>query len=176
MLDSPGRVAKGQETTPRPRTRAMPSPRFTLLGLLLGLLSLPMVGCASTDTAWVELRGERYVVEIADDDASRAQGLMFRDRLAPGHGMLFIHDVEEVQAFWMKNTRIALDILYFDAQLRLVSMSERTPPCSAGDRCPVYPSSGPALYTLEIGAGDAGRLGVQRGDTLTLSPSIGDER
>lgn len=154
----------------------MKSFRYMLPGLLLALLALPMAGCASTDGDWVELRGERYVVEIADDDASRAQGLMFRDRLAPGHGMLFIHDVEEVQAFWMKNTRIPLDILYFDAGLRLVSMSERTPPCSAGSRCPVYPSSGPALYTLEIGAGDAGRLGVRAGDTLTLSPSIGDER
>ncbi|MDI6916074.1 MAG: DUF192 domain-containing protein, partial [Desulfitobacteriaceae bacterium] len=66
----------------------MSASRFVLLGLLLGLLSLPMLGCASTDAAWVELRGERYVVEIADDDASRAQGMMFRDRLAPGHGIL----------------------------------------------------------------------------------------
>jgi len=154
----------------------MRTTRTALLGLLLGLLALPLTGCASTDAAWVELRGERYVVEIADDDASRAQGLMFRDRLAPGHGMLFIHDVEDVQAFWMKNTRIPLDILYFDAQLRLVSMSQRTPPCTAGDRCPVYPSTGPALYTLEINAGEAARLGVRSGDVLTLSPSIRDRR
>lgn len=154
----------------------MKTTRYPLLALLLALLALPMTGCAGTDSPWVELRGERYVVEIADDDASRAQGLMFRDRLAPGHGMLFIHDVEEVQAFWMKNTRIPLDILYFDAQLQLVSMSERTPPCSAGNRCPVYPSTGPALYTLEIGAGDAARLGVQPGDVLRVSPSVLDGR
>lgn len=154
----------------------MRTSRSALLGLLVVLLTPPMLGCASTDADWVELRGERYVVEIADDDASRAQGLMFRDRLAPGHGMLFIHDVEEVQAFWMKNTRIPLDILYFDAQLRLVSMSPRTPPCTAGNRCPLYPSAGPAQYTLEINAGEAARLGVQPGDALRLSPSISDRR
>jgi uncharacterized membrane protein (UPF0127 family) len=50
--------------------------------------------------------GQRYEVEIADNDASRARGLMFRDKMADGHGMLFIHDYEEPQAYWMKNTRI----------------------------------------------------------------------
>ena len=52
----------------------------------------------------MELGGERFAVEVADDDAERARGLMFRDALAPGHGMLFIHDRQEPQAYWMKNT------------------------------------------------------------------------
>src|SRR3546814_11525240 len=69
---------------------------------------------------WVELQGHRYQVEIADTDAERARGLMFRDELPAGHGMLFIHDRLAPQAYWMKNTRIPLDILYFDDQRRLV--------------------------------------------------------
>ena len=87
----------------------MPVSRLPLLALAL-LLS----GCASAAGQWVEVGGERFKVEIADDDAERARGLMFRDELAAGTGMLFIHDAEEPQAYWMKNTRIPLDILYFD--------------------------------------------------------------
>lgn len=146
--------------------------------LLLALaLALALPACAQTreagsPTHWVELGGERFAVEIADTPALRARGLMFRDHLPPGQGMLFIHDVEELQAFWMKNTRIALDILYFDADLALVSVSADTPPCTLGDRCPVYPSAGPALYTLELNAGEARRLRVGRGDRLRLDPGL----
>ena len=137
------------------------------------LLLLPLIGCVSSAaTPWVELRGQRYAVELADDDPERNRGLMFRDRLAEGTGMLFLHEVEAHQAYWMKNTRISLDILYFDSDRRLVSASRGVPPCSLGDRCPPYPSAGPALYVLEINAGEATRLGVERGDQLTFSPGI----
>lgn len=86
--------------------------------------------------------------------------------------MLFVHPVEEPQAYWMKNTRIPLDILYFDAQRRFVSARERVPPCSAGDACPPYASTGPALYVLELRAGSAAALGLSPGDALTLSSDI----
>ena len=108
------------------------------MSLLRSLLMLPLLalaGCA-TDAArhWVELDGARYQVELATNDETRARGLMFRDQMAADHGMLFIHDREEMQAYWMKNTRIALDILYFDSQRRLVSQQRDVPPCSAGAR------------------------------------------
>mgnify|MGYP001255354893 FL=1 len=139
--------------------------------LLLSFVGLFASACASNGQ-WVELAGERYSVEVADDDQERARGLMFRDSLADGHGMLFIHDREERQAYWMKNTRIPLDILYFDAQLRLVTQQRDVPPCSAGDRCPPYPSRAPALYVLELNAGEARRLGLEDGAVLTLGPAI----
>src|SRR5690606_28276109 len=81
---------------------------YCLLAASCLLLSLP----ARVSYDWVELGGQSYSVEIADDDAERARGLMFRDRLEAGHGMLFIHEVEAPQAYWKKNTRIPLDILY----------------------------------------------------------------
>ena len=97
---------------------------------------------------------------------------MFRDAMADDHGMLFIHDRQEPQAYWMKNTRIPLDILYFDRDRRLVSQQRDVPPCSAGDRCPPYPSRAPAQYVLELNAGQAARLGLQDGALLTFGPGI----
>ena len=141
--------------------------RLSLLPLLLALSA-----CASARTPWVEVGGERFQVEVADDDAERARGLMFRDAMADDHGMLFIHDRQEPQASWMKNTRIPLDILYFDRDRRLVSQQRDVPPCSAGDRCPPYPSRAPAQYVLELNAGQAARLGLQDGALLTFGPGI----
>jgi uncharacterized membrane protein (UPF0127 family) len=101
---------------------------------------------------------------------------MFRDRLEPGHGMLFIHEREEPQAYWMKNTRIPLDILYFDNALKLVSQQRDVPPCTLGDRCPPYPSAAPARYVLELNAGQAAELGLQDGARLRLGPDIATDR
>ena len=131
-------------------------------------------GCASAGSSanWVELKGKRFTVEIADDDAERARGLMFRDELPAGSGMIFIHDDETAQAYWMKNTKIPLDILYFDRSRKLVSASERVPPCSAGDQCPPFPSSGQALYVLELNAGMVESLGVKPGDELVFGPTL----
>ena len=142
------------------------------LSLLPLLLLLALSACASARTPWVEVGGERFQVEVADDDAERARGLMFRDAMADDHGMLFIHDRQEPQAYWMKNTRIPLDILYFDRDRRLVSQQRDVPPCSAGDRCPPYPSRAPAQYVLELNAGQAARLGLQDGALLTFGPGI----
>ena len=128
--------------------------------------------CASARGPWVELAGQRYAIEIADDDAERARGLMYRDTMAAGNGMLFIHEAEEPQAYWMKNTKIPLDILYFDAERRFVSMQAGVPPCSAGDACPNYPSAGPAKYVLELNAGRAAALGLQAGDPILFGPGI----
>lgn len=133
---------------------------------------LALSACACASGSWVELSGQRYQVEIASNDAQRARGLMFRDELPPGRGMLFIHDREEPQAYWMKNTRIPLDILYFDNGRRLVSQQRDVPPCSAGDRCPPYPSTAPARYVLEVNAGEAARLGLENGAELRFGPDI----
>ena len=141
--------------------------RLSLLPLLLALSA-----CASARTPWVEVGGERFQVEVADDDAERARGLMFRDHMEADRGMLFIHDREEPQAYWMKNTKIALDILYFDNARRLVSQQRDVPPCSAGDACPPYPSFKPARYVLELNAGQAAKLKLENGAKLTFGPGI----
>ena len=144
----------------------MPSLRVGFL-VLLALLS----GCASAGS-WVELGGQRYKVEIADDDTERARGLMFRDELAAGTGMIFLHDREEPLAYWMKNTKIPLDILYFDNARKLVAQQRDVPPCTAGNACPSYPSNAPARYVLELNAGEAAKLKLQNGAELKFSDDI----
>ena len=143
-----------------------------LLRLLLTCCGLALAGCATGSDRWVELGGQRYAIEVADDDAERARGLMFREEMASDRGMLFIHDRQEPLAYWMKNTKIPLDILYFDNDRKLVSQQRDVPPCSLGDGCPPYPSAAPARYVLELNAGQAARLGLKDGATLTFGPGL----
>lgn len=145
--------------------------RMSLLKVVIACCGLALSGCASGGP-WVEIGGQRYVVEVADDDAERARGLMFRDEMAADHGMLFVHEREEPQSYWMKNTHIPLDILYFDSTAKLVSQQRDVPPCSLGDRCPPYPSAAPARFVLELNAGEAARLGLKDGAVLKFGPDV----
>lgn len=139
---------------------------------LIFLTTLSLSACASAHTPWVEVGGHRYVIEIAKDDAERARGLMYRDAMETDHGMLFIHDRQEPQAYWMKNTKIPLDILYFDNARKLVSQQRDVPPCSLGDGCPPYPSDAPARYVLELNAGEAAKLKLENGAQMKFGPGI----
>ncbi|MFK3649661.1 DUF192 domain-containing protein [Lysobacter enzymogenes] len=143
----------------------------TLVLLVVCLLGL--AGCAVGDGAsWVEVGGQRFEVEVAKTAEQRSRGLMFRDQMAADRGMVFVHDSEDLQAYWMKNTKIPLDILYFDSRRRLVSQQRNVPPCSAGDRCPPYPSEAPARYVLELNAGQAERLKLENGAEMKFGPGI----
>jgi len=134
--------------------------------LLCVLMLITFTACASGDPS-VELGGKTFAVEIADTSEKQALGLMFRDNMEADKGMLFIFPNEAPRSFWMKNTRIPLDIMYFDKELKMVSISADTPPCKV-TRCPSYPSKGPAMYVLELNAGMASKLGVGPGEELIL--------
>ncbi len=131
------------------------------------LLSILLCSACVAQEPYVVLKGERFTVELAETSEKQALGLMFRDRLDENRGMLFLFPGEARRSFWMKNTRIPLDIFYFDAQRRLVSVAENAPPCRT-ERCPPYPSTGPAKYVLELNSGKAAELGVRPGDELEL--------
>ena len=134
--------------------------------LLCVLMLTTCTACASGDPS-VEIGGKHFKVEIADTREKQALGLMFRDSMPADQGMLFIFKNEAPRSFWMKNTRISLDIMYFDKELKMVSLSADTPPCRVS-RCPAYPSKAPAKYVLELNAGTASELGVGVGDRLTV--------
>jgi uncharacterized protein len=136
---------------------------YLMCVLIVGLSS----GCARTPS--VELRGQRFEVEVVDNDQTRARGMMFRDSLEKNHGMLFVFEETAMRSFWMHNCKISLDILYFDEQLKLVGQALSVPPCNLSpEQCPNYSSNAPARYVLETNAGVAKTLGVALGDTLTL--------
>lgn len=137
----------------------------------LGVQAAPPASAAAT----VQLHGQQFAIELATTDAARTQGLMNRTHLAADHGMLFVFAESAPQAFWMKNTLIPLDILYFDDARRLVSMQLDVPPCKA-DPCAIYPSNAPARYVLELAAGTARRVGIRNGDVLTIHGEIGAVR
>ncbi|MCG6117073.1 MAG: DUF192 domain-containing protein [Aquimonas sp.] len=139
--------------------------------LLSLLLALAVSACRAQPEHWVELRGHRFHVELAADEPARQLGLMHRESLAKDQGMLFVFPRQEPLAFWMKNTLIPLDILYFDADRRLVSVAREVPPCRSVS-CPVYPSRGAAQYVLELNSGRAREIGAQVGDELVFSAGV----
>lgn len=136
--------------------------------MLAATLFLAPVAMAAEDPT-VTLHGKTFSTEFATDDARRAHGLMDRPHMDADHSMLFIFANDEPRAFWMKNTLIPLDILYFDKARKLVAMQLNAQPCQA-DPCAIYPSGDlPARYVLELNAGTAAQLGLKLGDELTVA-------
>jgi len=134
----------------------------------------PPTGNAGSSAPAVILQGHRIGVEIAADDASREHGLMDRTSMPADHGMLFVFPDSAMRTFWMKDTLIPLDMLFFDAHRRAVTVLSDVPPCKV-DPCPIYPSTEPARYVLELNADVAAKLGVRKGDVaafINVPPAI----
>ena len=113
-----------------------------------------------------------FQVEMARTVEERQRGLMFRRELPRNQGMLFVQPPGPA-VFWMKNTYLPLDLLYFDADGKLLEIKADTPPCMM-PTCPIYPSATATVrYILEINAGEAAQRGVRVGDRLRLD---GDSR
>ena len=110
-------------------------------------------------------------VEFARNEAERRQGLMYREELAARTGMLFIFAGEGMRGFWMKNTLIALDMVFFDSAGRFVSLHRDVPPLTLASR----QSAGPAQYVLELNAGEAKQLGIGSETRLVLPVELPPE-
>ena len=111
--------------------------------------------------------GAVYRLEVARTPEEHAQGLMYRESLPDRTGMVFPFPQPGPHRFWMKNTMIALDIIWLDAEGRVVFVSANTPPCRA-DPCPNYGPEEPVSAVVEIAGGMAAREGVTVGSTLRL--------
>ena len=145
---------------------------FSLLGIPLFIAMLACQACAASPTTnaspTVSLDGHAFTVEIAATPAEQEHGLMDRTSMPADHGMLFVFPDSQPRTFWMKNTLIPLDMLFFDASRHLVAIQANAQPCKA-DPCQLYPSNEPARYVLELNAGVAAKLGARKGDVITFS-------
>lgn len=117
--------------------------------------------------AWVLLEDasggvHRVDVEVAATPEARTRGLMWRQELPAGQGMLFIFPEDEVQSFWMRNTLIPLDMLFIDSTGKLVGIIENARPRTLTSR-----SVGlPGRYVLEVPGGWSRAQGISRGGTV----------
>jgi len=113
----------------------------------------------------IESAGKTHVVlvEVADDDAKRQRGLMFRHELADGRGMIFVFDGESEHSFWMKDTLIPLDMIFIDSQGRVTGIVARAEPLTLEPR-----NGGPSRYVLEVPGGWAAKHGVKAGDKVRI--------
>jgi uncharacterized membrane protein (UPF0127 family) len=113
-----------------------------------------------------------FRVELARTEAERAQGLMYREKLAPDAGMLFVYPTDRPVAFWMKNTLIPLDMLFIKRDGTILSIAERTVPLSEA----TIPSGGPVAAVLEVNGGTVSHLGIRPGDRVQCEalPPPGD--
>jgi len=134
---------------------------FVVLGLVFGVLET-----RAADRSTLEIASKTGVhsfsVEVVDNDASRAKGLMFRRSLPEGAGMLFDFKVEQDVAFWMQNTYIPLDMIFIRADGRIHRIAENAEPMSTKQ----IPSGGPVLAVLEVIAGTTRKLGIAVGDRV----------
>lgn len=104
----------------------------------------------------------RFRVEIVSTPADRSQGLQGRRQLDPDAGMLFDFGVALPVTMWMKNTYIALDMIFIAPDGRIINIARATTPESLA----VIESSGPVMAVLEVPAGTAARLGIKPGDRV----------
>lgn len=117
--------------------------------------------------ALISLKDRIFEVDLAVSAAERKRGLMQRSSLAPNQGMLFVYPEPQFVSFWMKQTLIPLDILFFDAEGRLIHMFEHVQPCRITP-CKTYANKQPAQYVLELPAGSAERLSLRLGNRFEI--------
>lgn len=144
--------------------------RLLLAGVFAGFAGPGLAACAD-DT--VELRGDfgaaRFTVEVADDAQERSLGLMNRETMPTGAGMLFVYPAPQRAGFWMKNTLIPLDMIFADETGTVTKVHENAIPL---DETLIDGGAG-VKFVLEINGGLAGRMGIAEG-TEMRHPSIND--
>ena len=120
-------------------------------------------------TAWsvaVFPSGAEFTLEVAADPQARRLGYMFREKVGPYEGMIFLFESPARHGIWMKNCKVPLDIIWLDEDLRVVEIAPQLEPCPDSGPCPTAVPMRNASYVLEVAGGVAAREGLANGDRL----------
>ncbi len=137
-------------------------------------LALLVWGCGSNrspealPTVSMKIGTKTFLLEVAATPKAQEMGLMRRDSLDPDKGMIFIFPTEKRLPFWMKDTRIPLDVIFLDTSGRVVSVHHMRP-----YETNVTESDGDARYAIELNRGMAEAANVKAGDQVQIPAGIG---
>ncbi len=144
---------------------ARPAPRWKRL--LAACAWLPAAAFAQDQAQprlpTVQLQAGMHIIkaEVADDIQTRARGLMYRQRLGPNEGMLFVFQDKSAQCFWMKNTVLPLSIAFIDDDGTVANIADMKPQ-TEDSHC----SARPVRLALEMEQGWFAKRGVKAGDRI----------
>ncbi len=122
-------------------------------------------------TTTMQIGDKQFTLEIADTRGKRQTGLMRRDSMPADHGMIFVFPDEDYHSFYMRNTRIPLDIIFVDATGTIRTIKQMKP----YDLSSVGPSV-PVKYAIELNQGAAAKVGAKVGDKVTIPKEAADTK
>lgn len=155
---------------PSPTRLAWLAAALLALGLLTALAGARQPqGLPQTGLEVVELRiGNRVLTaELADTEAARRHGLMFRESLPENHGMLFVWEEPARYAMWMFNTPLPLSVAFIDAEGRIANIAHMQPHSTR-----VHEAVRDVRYALEMEQGWFERHGIAAGDQVAGLPGL----
>jgi len=116
--------------------------------------------------------GNEVDVEVVKEPLEITTGLMFRDKLKTGKGMLFSYGRDEHHSIWMKNMNFPIDIIWIDSNNKIVHVTGNVQPC-VKEPCPVFTPADKARYVLEVNANFAEQNGITAGQEVVIfQPSL----
>lgn len=132
--------------------------------------------CGENNIAMVNFGSNKQPVnaQIADDPDERRVGLMYREELGEGEGMFFIFPQAVNNGFWMKNTKIPLDMIFINHNFIVVAINKDAMPCKQGEECPTYLPPTSYRYVLEVDAGFSDLNDISEGDLVDVEFSESD--
>jgi uncharacterized membrane protein (UPF0127 family) len=145
--------------------------RQALPFVLSGIATIAGAAFATPAPRWavaVLPSGHEFSLEVAADDVSRQRGYMGREKIGPREGMIFVFDADDLHSFWMKDCKVALDIVWLDANGRVVWEALNRAPCPATGDCPSIVPLAPARYVVEFAAGTATAESLKPGDAVVV--------
>lgn len=122
----------------------------------------------STDITFPD--GTKIAAETMRQQIDLQRGLMFRDTLAPGRGMLFVYPSDAVHSHWMYQVKFPVDTIWMDHDQRIVEIVPNMPPCPSkvAHECPQFGGKIPSRFALEVAPGFAAKNSLQVGQRLSF--------